>query len=1208
MRRLDIFDVIIERFILRWFSKLTNDEKFTADIKAQLQHICSVLFLRIKTVDISNLIEQKLLPCVVHHVEHLLALTNVFSHLDAFFEPTDGDEIKTTPPADEVVLQRLYSAGHLHLALQSRQSESLYLQEICQKLLPHLLIPPSLKHSSRSISKPPFPVNGSLQPSNIIDQAFSSSQFFHQLPKSAEPTVSSMHPTLMNPNQTQAAQCTRSFLTEVLANHVLLPALDSIANPDSLNTVFLYLLDPITDNDDYPKNAPMFPLLNNYIDDWFKNAKELPSSMRMEALLHQPKQLGNFVQYMKSINCSSTMTVLLLMFEVVNKIETESISSSLCERLKVPLHQLLHLLHSGRVMATEDLHRHNQFDKHNHGHDSSNADGSNICADCGLVVSPPGYSQLTELLNLPPSLTTVIAEAVNDRMDPLCVGRVVHTPEWTSAYRTMCSTMETFYLPAYMESPEYLGRLGVSSPNATPKYQFFHPNEESSYSGTNGMLNLRDPALEKSSKSFYKSTKHSSSHKDLAELERLRGGRFRNSKDDLSTTGRSSSRLPFKRRQTNAIAPPSALSSSLNDDQSPEEPSNMESSEIRELDFSKWEVSIPFYASASGKNLTKIPGGRLNGANSTSSASNMLLTMNLEQPDFSMFSLFNNSICGNYTVIADREVNGKRVSSKVTRKYAEFYVLEQRLIEFHGSQISRRLPTRRYGAQSHQFLVNMKTYFERYIGYLLAQRFLRSSELMYTFLTAPEVEFTSSTLLELRLGKFVKSVPILLAKEKGQFTDEFLTTFRTSCFVQPQNSNSKTPVIGITQSAEGYHNKSSMLDHRLRSNIYWNNAGIPNFQKRRYCSEFCAMEGSYVTSFYDFFGYLVDNFRKPDVKVKVISGDDKTSSTRRQRVDSTAGKFSVLQDFLLWIHRIGASFWCVIKVIWYEIIYALGRNGWPFEALDLPRPNRLNISIGTHPRYLPGLLRRAILNVGLALRNTQFRDLVDLHIRRHVDRFLSLLVRNDVLASMLILLRNSIFFPSPPRSERDKATRREKVYIGLMRLINRFHLQWFSEGDVLQRRLARVFEVFQHGKWNKQLTYTLLDHILLELFPDVFDPHSLPLDASVTTVSKSLLLTGKCRSLIYRMNSQIGGDRGYGCKPYLNCVLHTMSAVFLAITFGSSAEAPCVSVSSIMGLHMTALLDLSMSVARGENAMIDIFGKKISCIPGNEPRILGFGT
>lgn len=68
----------------------------------------------------------------------------------------------------------------------------------------------------------------------------------------------------------------------------------------------------------------------------------------------------------------------------------------------------------------------------------------------------------------------------------------------------------------------------------------------------------------------------------------------------------------------------------------------------------------------------------------------------------------------------------------------------------------------------------------------------------------------------------------------------------------------------------------------------------------------------------------------------------------------------------------------------------------------------------------------------------------------------------------------------------------------LSRHVLGFHLQWFSEDNMLQRRLGRVFEVFQHGKWNKQLTYTLLDHILLELFPDVFVSSSA---SQITTIT-----------------------------------------------------------------------------------------------------------
>lgn len=109
-----------------------------------------------------------------------------FHLLSAFFESTtysSGDEGPLQPPlADDVVLQRLFSADHLHPALQSRQAESLYLQGIVRQLLPHLLIPPGLKQWSKvEVRKPPA-WNGAAQAINLIDQAFSSALFHHQMP------------------------------------------------------------------------------------------------------------------------------------------------------------------------------------------------------------------------------------------------------------------------------------------------------------------------------------------------------------------------------------------------------------------------------------------------------------------------------------------------------------------------------------------------------------------------------------------------------------------------------------------------------------------------------------------------------------------------------------------------------------------------------------------------------------------------------------------------------------------------------------------------------------------------------------------------------------------------------------------------------------------------------------------------------------------
>ncbi|VDM26772.1 unnamed protein product [Hydatigera taeniaeformis] len=96
----------------------------------------------------------------------------------------------------------------------------------------------------------------------------------------------------------------------------------------------------------------------------------------------------------------------------------------------------------------------------------------------------------------------------------------------------------------------------------------------------------------------------------------------------------------------------------------------------------------------------------------------------------------------------------------------------------------------------------------------------------------------------------------------------------------------------------------------------------------------------------------------------------------------------------------------------YDIICALERKGWNLDVLHHPRL-RSDSSVNSITEtaetgaYLPGVLRRAILNVGLALRATQFSDLVDLHMRRQVEQFLRLLVRNDYLAPLLLLLRGT---------------------------------------------------------------------------------------------------------------------------------------------------------------------------------------------------------
>ncbi|VDM01196.1 unnamed protein product [Schistocephalus solidus] len=152
-----------------------------------------------------------------------------------FDESSEPEGLGLSFPSDDEVLHQLYTFNYLHPAMLSRQSESAYLRGVVQKLLPHLLIPPILAPPSgaRRITGTQAGQNRNLKANNpnFSNLAYVSAQFYHQLPKLTSTTFNTKSMT-EGDTRTPVDNCAFSFLTELLANHVLLPALDSVANPD----------------------------------------------------------------------------------------------------------------------------------------------------------------------------------------------------------------------------------------------------------------------------------------------------------------------------------------------------------------------------------------------------------------------------------------------------------------------------------------------------------------------------------------------------------------------------------------------------------------------------------------------------------------------------------------------------------------------------------------------------------------------------------------------------------------------------------------------------------------------------------------------------------------------------------------------------------------------------------------------------------------
>ncbi|XP_060790563.1 sorting nexin-14-like isoform X5 [Neoarius graeffei] len=138
----------------------------------------------------------------------------------------------------------------------------------------------------------------------------------------------------------------------------------------------------------------------------------------------------------------------------------------------------------------------------------------------------------------------------------------------------------------------------------------------------------------------------------------------------------------------------------------------------------------------------------------------------------------------------------------VYRRYLEFYVLESKLTEFHGSFPDAQLPSKRIiGPKNYEFLMSKREEFQEYLQKLLQHPELSNSQLLADFLSPHSVEsqFHDKMLPDVNLGKIIKSVPSKLIKEKGQHLEPFIQAFFNSCeSPKPKPSRPELTILSPT--------------------------------------------------------------------------------------------------------------------------------------------------------------------------------------------------------------------------------------------------------------------------------------------------------------------------------------------------------------------------------------------------------------------------
>ncbi|XP_058254765.1 sorting nexin-14-like isoform X4 [Hemibagrus wyckioides] len=320
----------------------------------------------------------------------------------------------------------------------------------------------------------------------------------------------------------------------------------------------------------------------------------------------------------------------------------------------------------------------------------------------------------------------------------------------------------------------------------------------------------------------------------------------------------------------------------------------------------------------------------------------------------------------------------------VYRRYVEFYVLESKLTEFHGSFPDAQLPSKRIiGPKNYEFLTSKREEFQEYLQNLLQHPELSNSQLLADFLSPHSVEsqFHDKMLPDVNLGKIIKSVPSKLIKEKGQHLEPFIQAFFNSC-ESPKPKPSRPELTILSPTSEN--------DKKLFNELFKNNANRSEVTEKRhnqnYFMEMITVEGIY--------------------------------------------------DYLMFLGR---------------VVF-----------------------------HIPDWLHHLLMGGRILFKNT-LEAYTDYYLQNKLDQ----VFQEHRVVSLITLLRDAVFCEnSEPRSLEDKQKRAWKTFNEMKNYIPDLLGKCIGE-EAKYEGIKLLFDGLQQPILNKQLTYILLDVVILELFPEL---------------------------------------------------------------------------------------------------------------------------
>ncbi|KAM9703716.1 LOW QUALITY PROTEIN: sorting nexin-14-like [Menidia menidia] len=639
----EVFELVLESFVYPWYRDITDDEACLDELRMSFRFFASVMVRRAQKVDVPAVFADKVMKAILKHMEIL----------------TKAREKAGVAGLQQAALEQ-YGSG-LHVALQSRRDELLYLRKLTEMLFPYVMPPKATDCRSLAL-----------------------------------------------------------LLREVMSGSVMLPTMDFMADPDTVNLMVLIFVDDTPPEPATEPPSPLVPFLQKFAD--VGNKKPSVLKLELREIRGQQDLLFRFMNFLKQEGAVHVLQFCLAVEEFNERILSPELGEAELRRLHGELTQMFHT-----YCRQDSLDR--------------------------ISLSPPILEEIRSVV-VGPYREVVRLQTMRCLFE---------------AYEHVLSLLENVFTPLFCHSDEYFRYLlrGAESPARNSR--------------VNRNVSKRGESL------------------SISRLGSKIKGVFRSS------------------AMEGAMLPPSATpdpdphlveeATVVLEDDGPAEPPGGGGGQ---RNLGAWGVSIPYIDlfEDEGKR-EKVP----------------VFCIDVQRHD--------------------RGGAGHEVERwSVYRRYLEFYVLESKLTEFHGSFADAQLPSKRLiGPKNYEFLASKREEFEEYLQRLLQHPELRNSQLLADFLSPHSLEsqFLDRMLPDVNLGKIFKSVPGKLIKERGQNLDPFLQSFFSSC-ESPKPKPSRPELTVLSPTAENHK--------KLYSSLFGNNANMAPGGERRPNAN-CFLDAMTVDGMYD---------------------------------------------------------------------------------------------------------------------------------------------------------------------------------------------------------------------------------------------------------------------------------------------------------------------------------------------------------------------